>query len=123
MRQPTSEGRAFDVVGFGECSIDEVWMVPSLATVARSGKIRASKHDRLGGGQIATAMVSCARLGLRAAFCATIGDDTDASDIVAGLASEGVDVGGVQRYGRASTRVALLLVDGRGERVVIESGR
>jgi sugar/nucleoside kinase (ribokinase family) len=123
MRQPTSEARAFDVVGFGECSIDEVWMVPSLAALTKSGKLRANKRDRLGGGQIATAMVACARLGLKAAFCATVGDDGAASDLVRGLADEGVDVEGVHRFARATTRVALVLVDDAGERVVIESGR
>ncbi len=123
MRQPTSERRDFDVVGFGECSIDEVWMVPSLEADALRGKLRAHKRDRLGGGQIATAMVACARLGLRAAFCATVGDDSEGGDVISGLGAEGVDVGGVERYARTSTRVALLLVDERGERVIIETGR
>src|SRR5689334_13470503 len=98
MRKPTSERRDFDVVGFGECSIDEVWVVPSLAGGALRGKVRAHKRDRLGGGQIATAMVACARLGLRAAFCGTVGDDLDGGDVVAGLSGEGVDVDGVQRW-------------------------
>src|SRR3954449_9223080 len=120
MRQLTSEPRAFDVVGFGECSIDEGWVVPSLPA---AGKMRAHKRDRLGGGQIATAMVACARLGLRASFCGTVGDDLDAADVITGLAAEGVDVEGVQKFARVVTRVALLLVDEHGERVVIECGR
>jgi sulfofructose kinase len=123
MRQLTSERRDFDVVGFGECSIDEVWVVPSLEPGALAGKLRAHKRDRLGGGQIATAMVACARLGLRASFCATVGDDADAGEVIDGLKDENVEVEGVQRYGRAATRVALLLVDERGQRVVIETGR
>jgi len=119
----TSERRDFDVVGFGECSIDEVWVVPSLEPGALTGKLRAHKRDRLGGGQIATAMVACARLGLRAAFCATVGDDGDAAEVIDGLTDESVDVAGVQRFARATTRVALILVDERGQRVVIENGR
>ena len=119
----TSERRDFDVVGFGECSIDEVWVVPSLEPGALTGKLRAHKRDRLGGGQIATAMVACARLGLRAAFCATAGDDGDAAEVIDGLTDESVDVAGVQRFARATTRVALILVDERGQRVVIENGR
>lgn len=122
MRQLTSERRDFDVVGFGECSIDEVWLLPSLPG-GGSNKLRAHKRQRLGGGQVATAMVACARLGLRTAFCATVGDDAEGNEVIAGLAAEDVDVGGVQRDARASTRVALLLVDERGERVVIDSGR
>ena len=123
MRELTSERRDFDLVGFGECSIDEVWVVPSLEPGTFGGKLRAHKRDRLGGGQIATAMVAGARLGLRTAFCATVGDDSDAGEVIQGLVDEGVDVEGVQRYARASTRVALLLVDERGQRVVIETGR
>ncbi|HEY1588015.1 MAG TPA: PfkB family carbohydrate kinase [Polyangia bacterium] len=123
MRELTSERRDFDVVGFGECSIDEVWVVPSLEPGAFGGKLRAHKRDRLCGGQIATAMVAGARLGLRTAFCATVGEDSDASEVIQGLVDEGVDVQGVQRYARATTRVALLLVDERGQRVVIETGR
>ena len=119
----TSERRDFDVVGFGECSVDEVWVVPSLEPGALTGKLRAHKRDRLGGGQIATAMVACARLGLRAAFCATVGDDGDAAEVIDGLTDESVDVAGVQRFARATTRVALILVDERGQRVVIENGR
>src|SRR4051812_16516796 len=107
MRQPTSERRDFDVVGFGECSIDEVWVVPSLEGEALRGKVRAHKRDRLGGGQIATAMVACARLGLRASFCGTVGDDLDAADVITGLSAEGVDVEGVQKFARVVTRVAL----------------
>jgi len=123
VRELTQERRDFDVVGFGECSVDEVWVVPSLEPGALNGKLRAHKRDRLGGGQIATAMVACARLGLRAAFCATVGDDGDASEVVEGLTDEGVDVAGVQRFARATTRVALILVDERGQRVVLDTGR
>lgn len=122
MRQLTSERRDFDVVGFGECSVDEVWMLPSLPS-GGPAKLRAHRRERVGGGQVATAMVACARLGLRAAFCATVGDDAEGNEVVAGLAGDGVDVGGVARDARAVTRVALLLVDDRGERVVIDSGR
>jgi sugar/nucleoside kinase (ribokinase family) len=123
MRQPTNERRDFDVVGFGECSIDAVWVIPSLEPGRFAGKLRAQRRDRLGGGQIATAMVACARLGLRAAFCATVGDDAAGGEVIAGLEAESVDVAGVERHPRAATRVALLLVDERGQRVVIDTGR
>jgi sugar/nucleoside kinase (ribokinase family) len=114
-------GRAFDVVGFGECSVDEVWLVPSLP--AAGGKLRALRRDRLGGGQIASAMVACARLGLRTAFLGSVGEDLDGNEVIAGLVGEGVDAAGVHRLARAQTRSALVLVDAAGERTVVESGR
>ena len=123
MRELTQERRDFDIVGFGECSVDEVWVVPSLEPGALRGKLRAHKRDRLGGGQIATAMVAAARLGLRAAFCATVGDDADATEVIAGLEDEGVDVGRRAALRARATRVALILVDGKGERVVLDTGR
>jgi sugar/nucleoside kinase (ribokinase family) len=43
--------------------------------------------------------------------------------VIAGLTAEGVEVEGVQRWSQRATRVALLLVDERGDRVVIETGR
>src|SRR5579862_6909755 len=79
-----------DVVGLGECSVDEVWVVP--AEPAWGGKLHASRRERLGGGQVATAMVAAARLGLRAAYLGAVGDDLGGTLVLDGLSSEGVDV-------------------------------
>jgi sulfofructose kinase len=112
-------GRALDVIGYGECSIDEVWVLPTAPDWG--GKLRAARRERLGGGQVATAMVACARLGLKAAFCGVVGDDDDGRQVLAGLAAEGVDVTAAWRVPGGVTRAALILVDERnGERAVVE---
>jgi sugar/nucleoside kinase (ribokinase family) len=113
-------GRTLDIIGYGECSIDEVWVLPTAPDWG--GKLRASRRERLGGGQVATAMVACARLGLRAGFCGIVGDDDEGQEALAGLAEEGVDVAAA-RKANGATRAALILVDGRnGERAVVECG-
>jgi sulfofructose kinase len=111
--------RAFDVVGYGEASIDDVWLLRS--SLVWGGKVRAGAYERLGGGQIATALVACARLGLRAAFRGRVGDDPDGREVLDGLAAEEVDVAGAV-VSKGGTRHALVLVDREGERAVVERG-
>ena len=111
--------RALDVVGLGECSVDEVWVVPQQPEW--SGKQHAVRRDRLGGGQVATAMVAVARLGLKAAYLGAVGDDLAGRLVLDGLREESVDVTHVRVVAGASTREALILVDAAsGERSVIE---
>jgi sulfofructose kinase len=109
--------RACDVAGFGEASIDDVWLL--RGALVWGGKSRASTFERLGGGQIATAMVAAARLGLRASFIGRVGDDGDGRDVLEGLRGEEVDVASAI-VGGGPTRHALVLVDRDGERAVVE---
>ena len=112
-------GRALDVIGYGECSIDEVWVVPTEPEWG--GKSRATRRERLGGGQVATAMVACARLGLRAGYCGVVGDDAAGREVLAGLTAESVDVSAARALAGGVTRAALILVDERnGERTIVE---
>jgi len=111
-------GAAFDVVGVGECSLDEVWRLEGPLTPG--GKARAAGRELLGGGQVATAMVACARLGLRAAWAGAIGDDEAGRQVLAGLREEEVDVSAAHLVPGGATRTALVIVDRAGERTVIE---
>ncbi len=114
------EETVFDVVGVGECSRDDVWVLTGPFSFGQ--KIRAERHEQLGGGQVATAMVACARLGLRSAFAGSVGADEIGDEVRSGLISESVDVRALRVVADAHTRSALLLVDGgSGDRTVIES--
>ncbi len=108
----------WDVVGFGEASIDEVWRLPP--GLALGGKERARGRDRLGGGQVATALVAASRLGARAAYLGPIGRDEVGAEIALGLEADRVASLAVPRDGRS--RIALLLVAADGDRTVIEDG-
>jgi sugar/nucleoside kinase (ribokinase family) len=63
-----------------------------------------------GGGMTATAMVACARLGLRARYVGKIGTDHWAEMALAQIANEGIDVGGIIRADGPG-HVSLVLVD------------
>src|SRR5438128_9601929 len=74
----------------------------------------------LGGGQVATALVACRRLGLRVALLGAVGGDEAGRVVLQGLRDEGVDVTGVRLLPTARTRCALVLVPPGGERAIVE---
>jgi sulfofructose kinase len=107
-----------DVVGLGENSLD------LLAVAARfprpDSKQTLDRLSSLVGGQTATAMVACARLGWRARYLGGVGDDEAGRRVTEALLGEGVDVQARSREG-ASTRKAIIVVDARtGRRAVLE---
>jgi len=113
-----SRPAAFDVVGLGQCSIDHVAVVAGFPPFA--GKIPMRGYQRLPGGQIATALLACARLGLRTAFVSSVGDDGVAEVVLAPLRAAGVDVSRVLEIPGATSQLALIVVDeGSGERTVL----
>ena len=68
-----------DVVGLGQSAIDQVAVVDGPPEF--TGKKRIVDLTQLPGGQIATAVLACTRLGLSAALLSVVGDDA-ASGIV-----------------------------------------
>jgi sulfofructose kinase len=108
----------FDVVGLGQCSIDHVAIVDGFPPYA--GKVAMQRYLRLPGGQIATALLACARLGLRTSFLSTVGDDGVAESVLGPLRAAGVDVSRVFEISGATSQLALIVVDARsGERTVV----
>ena len=107
-----------DVVGFGESSIDYVYIVPHLP---RDGmpKLPIHSHFSACGGQVATAMASCAALGLRAAYLGPVGSDANGARVRTDLESRGVDVSRLI-VRTADTRYAVILVEeASGDRQVL----
>lgn len=117
-----SRGRALDVLGVGEISHDLVLQLPPsmLLRAPLPDKLSAQALTTLGGGQIATAMVAARRLGLRAGLCGAVGDDAVGREQLAELASEGVELRWVAVCAGVQTRLAMILVDERGDRRVLE---
>jgi sugar/nucleoside kinase (ribokinase family) len=107
-----------EVLGIGECSLDEVARVD--AAPPPGGKARMRERRRLAGGQIATAVLGCARLGHRAALLTSVGDDAAGELALAPLREAGVDLARVRRVPGAATRSAWIWVDAQsGERTVL----
>jgi sugar/nucleoside kinase (ribokinase family) len=115
---PRSADRPFDVVGLGESSLDFVAVVSGQ--IAPDSKLPVERFEALPGGQTATALVACARLGHRVRYVGALGDDDAGSAIEEALKKESVDVAAVPRPGVPS-RVAVVLVDAAtGRRTVLE---
>jgi len=106
-----------DVVGFGENSMDLTAVVPTLP--APDGKGVVETLRTLPGGQVATAMVGCARLGVRARYIGTFGNDAHGQLAQAALAEAGVDTAHARTV-QGPNRTAIILVDrARDSRMVL----
>lgn len=107
-----------DVVGLGESSLDHVCVLPSLEV--QGEKVTIDDYAARPGGQVATTLLGCARLGLRTAYWGCVGDDFAAERVLAPLEEAGVDLSGLRRIEGARTRLAVVLVDGvTGDRRVL----
>ncbi len=110
----------WDVLGVGCNSVDYVYRVPASPVAdSPTAKLRISSHDVMYGGQTATAVAACARLGLRAAYLGCVGNDTNGRLLAGELQRRGVDVSPMMTRDCAN-RFAVITVDEvTGERIVL----
>lgn len=110
----------WDVVGVGENSVDFVYVLPSAPQPGGSlAKMRITDRHVLCGGQTATAIATCASLGLRSKYVGATGSDENGRRVRGELAGRGVDVSSVVTR-EADNRFAVILVDrSTGERIVL----
>jgi sulfofructose kinase len=101
----------------GICVLDRIWRLSSLPSSA--GKFGALDYLESGGGLAATAAVTIARLGNDCQFWGRLGTDDAGETMMAEFRREGVDVCGVRRIAGASSTQAAVLVDQRGERLIV----
>jgi sulfofructose kinase len=106
-----------DVVGLGLNATDTVLMVREFPPLG--GKERVVSLSRQAGGQVATALVTCQRLGLRARYIGKVGDDEAGRFQLQSLREEGLDVRYTDVIPGAPTQFGLIIVDqATGERTV-----
>jgi sulfofructose kinase len=121
MRELWSDWRPstqLDVVGLGECSLDQVCVLDALPVGGE--KLPLLHSDLRPGGQVASTMLGCARLGLRTGYIGAVGRDPAADTALEPLRRAGVELSGVRRIEDAKTRLAVVLVRaGDGERSVL----
>jgi sulfofructose kinase len=117
---PPPADRPFDVLGIGATSVDFVYQLPAYPSPTASlAKMRISRHFVSCGGQVATALATCASLGLRAKFVGVTGTDDNAKRVRRDLEDRGVDLGDVV-IRDVSNQYAVILVDEHsGERIVL----
>jgi sugar/nucleoside kinase (ribokinase family) len=107
-----------DVVGLGQSAIDEVAVVEGPPEF--TGKKRIVDLTKLPGGQVATAVLSCTRLGLSAALVSAVGDDSASGIVLEPLRMAGVDLTGVRVVPGADSQLSVIVVDREtGERTVL----
>jgi sulfofructose kinase len=115
---PSPAGKPFDVVTLGLNSVDLVTVVREYP--ARNSKQPLDRFERLPGGQMATAAAVCARLGWRARYVGSFGDDDLAVIGRDSLTREGVDVSAAWTVPGATSQFAVVIVDaGTGDRTVL----
>ena len=108
----------FDVAGFGLNSVDLLAVVAEYP--ASNSKQRLQRLTRLPGGQIATAMATCAKLGWRASYIGTFGGDDLGTLSRDSLIEAGVDISASRTVEGATNQFAIILVDARsGARTVL----
>src|SRR5450755_3992568 len=110
----------FDVVGVGLNATDTLLLVPHFPAYA--GKVPFQEEVVSPGGQVASAMVTCARLGLRAKYIGTIGDDERGRIQMESLRGSGVNLDHVQQRRDCPNQSAYIVIDqATGERTVFWS--
>jgi sulfofructose kinase len=108
----------FDVVGVGLNATDTLILLPRFPSYG--GKVPFEREVLSPGGQVATAMVTCAKLGLRAKYIGTLGDDERGIIQLEGLRSSGVNIDDIEIRRNCPNQSAYILVDQTtGERTVL----
>jgi sulfofructose kinase len=110
----------WDVIGVGENSVDHVYLVRALPQPGGSlSKTQILDRKVLCGGQMATAIATCASLGLRTKYVGVAGSDEHCGLLRTELARRGVDLAALAARDEEN-RYAVILVDAStGERVVL----
>ncbi len=110
--------RTCDVLGIGLNATDTLLLVREFPPYA--GKVPFEREMLSPGGQVATAIVACARLGLRAKYIGTIGDDLRGQIQRESLEGTGVDTSSVIVRQDCPNQTAYIVIDERtGERTVL----
>ena len=106
-----------DVVGLGLNATDTVLVVREFP--ALGSKERVVSVSQQAGGQVATALVACQRLGLHTRYIGKVGDDLAGRFQLDSLRQEGVDIRSARVVRRTPTQFGYIIVDQKtGERTV-----
>ncbi len=109
---------SFDVVGVGLNATDTLILLSKFPAYA--GKVAFEREILSPGGQVASAMVTCARLGLRVKYIGTMGDDERGRVQMESLLATGINLDDVQVRQNCPNQTAYILIDQTtGERTVL----
>ena len=107
-----------DVVGVGLNATDTLLVIPQFP--AYGGKAPIVREIQSPGGQVASAMVACAKLGLRTKYIGSVGDDEGGRILMTSLDAAGIDISDVQLRHNCANQSAYIIIDQTtGERTVL----
>jgi sugar/nucleoside kinase (ribokinase family) len=110
----------FDVVGVGLNATDTLLILPHFPAYA--GKVAFDEEILSPGGQVASAMATCASLGLRVKYIGTVGDDERGRIQMESLLASGINLDDVHVRKNCPNQTAYILIDRTtGERTVLWS--
>lgn len=110
----------FDVVGVGLNATDTMIVVPHFP--AYGGKAPFTREFVSVGGQVASAMVTCSRLGLRAKYIGAVGDDERGRIQLESLRASDINIDHLQQRADCANQSAYIIIDqATGERTVFWS--
>jgi len=117
---PEFDIAGFDIVGIGLNATDTVIKVPHFP--AYGGKVPFHGEFTSAGGQVASAIVACAKLGLKAKYIGAIGDDDRGRLQLESLRTAGINIDHVRHRPNCGTQTAFIVIDeSTGERTVFWS--
>lgn len=107
----------FDLVGVGLNATDTLLLVPKFPSYG--GKVRIAREVMSPGGQVASALIAAAKLGLRTKYIGTVGDDPRGEIQMASLRETRMDLSDVEvRAGCANQSAYIVIDESTGERTV-----
>ena len=110
--------KTFDVVGVGLNATDTLLLVPQFP--AYGGKAPFVTEIQSPGGQVASAMVACAKLGMRTKYIGSVGDDEGGRVLMRSLEQSRIDITHVQLRTDCPNQSAYIVIDQTtGERTIL----
>jgi len=104
------------VTGIGQCSLDYLAVVDAYPRP--NTKKEVLEWSQQGGGPVATALVTLARLGIPGRFYGVVGDDDAGDKIERSLVDEGIDARLTRRRGSRSQVAFISVEKGSGTRTI-----
>ena len=109
---------SYDIVGVGLNATDTLILLPRFPSYG--GKLPFDREILSPGGQVASAMVTCASLGLRTKYIGTLGDDERGAVQLESLRASGVNLDDIEIRANCPNQSAYILIDQTtGERTVL----
>jgi len=109
MNKNSEDKKRFDVIGIGNCTVDLLGIVPSFPKPDTKNKM--IRFTQQGGGPVATALVTLARLGAKVSFVGKLGDNEFSHFVINDFIQEKVDISGIIKEEKAGPYLAFILTD------------